>query len=271
MEETLDEYSDVLTRCLELNRWAGIDSSTRAMSLYNKWFGMLFPTDFLPFYQGMRNEDNPWGVHISNIGMLLHQWGIVVAELGVEPPNIDEPTSDWEYAANSCFFDAYFETTFQQCNYDAAIWALDKEYISEACFEKHLTPILNQGIGERFKDHLAIIAQESAELSTQLYVAAILAFTGIQPPFSKDTISDLINDPIKYLYDDASFTMVVYAFLVGYIESGYDEAVICSHTNSVYQSLENEENDQYQVSQIVRLASLLGKYYAVAKKCINSG
>lgn len=257
-EENLDEYLNVLTRCLELNRWTSPDAPARAISLYNKWFGMRLPTEFLPLYKGTVDDNDPWELHVSNIGMLLQRWGNVVAELGLELPNINKPTSDWEEAANSCFCDAYFETVFQNCDYDRAVFVLNNGCVSKACFETHLMKIFNQGIAERFKSCLSKIAQNPTELSTQLYAAAILAFNGIQPPFSKDVISE----PIKHIYDDASFVMVLYAFLVGYIESASDEAVICGHTKLIYQFLESEEKERYQVSQMVRLASLLGKYQA---------
>lgn len=91
-EEHLEEYLNVLTRCLELNRWTSPDASAHAISLYNKWFGMLLPTEFLPLYKDTVDDNNPWELHISNIGMLLQQWGIAVAELGLELPNIIMPT-----------------------------------------------------------------------------------------------------------------------------------------------------------------------------------
>jgi hypothetical protein len=258
-KENLDEYSRVLSLCIQLNIVDSVEYASRAVSLYSKWFGNLTPADFLSLSDPDISEEDAWELRTKKIGLLLQQWGTTAAKLGREIPPKKDATTNKEFVINLSFGDAYFDACFEQKEYSHALDALEKGYVSRDCFGKRLEEILYSNLAITFSKYLLKIAEKASELSIKLFAQAILALGGIEMQFSKDAISE--TEPIKHVYDETSFTIVLYAFLIGYCESNFDETIVCGHAKTIYDVLEGNEKEIDQISKMARLACLLGKYH----------
>lgn len=258
-KENLEEYSRVLSLCIQLNTRDNPEYSSRTMALYSKWFGHLTPSVFLPLCDKDISEENAWELRKSEVGLLLQQWGATVAKLKQLIPYRNEPATNKEIVAIVSFGDAYFDACFEQKEYNNALDALDKGYVSRNSLEKRLEEIYYKDLAVTFSKYLLKVVEKAKELSTKLFAAAISVFGGIEIPFSKDAVSEF--EPIKHLYDESSFSIVLYAFLIGCCECNLDEAIVCGHAKSIFKALEGNEKEVDQISKMARLACLLGKYH----------
>ncbi len=258
-KENIDEYSRVLSLCIQLNSVDSAGYASRAASLYRKWFGNLTPVDFLSLCDPDISEEDAWKLHNNEIGLLLQQWGTTAAKLGQGIPPRTEATTNKELRINLSFGDAYFDACFEQKKYNHALDALEKGYVSRDCFGKKLEEILYGNLAITFSKYLLNLAEKVSELSIVLFAQAILALGGIEIKFSKDAVSEA--EPIKYVHDESSFSIVLYAFLIGCYENNLDETIVCGHAKKVYDVLERNEKEIDQISKMARLACLLGKYH----------
>jgi len=258
-KDNLDEYSRVLTLCLKLNDNNNPVYTSRAIALYGKWFENLTPYAFLPLCEVDISEEDAWELHKSEVGLFLQKWGTAVAKLKLLLPHNSKPTSNKEYMANVSFGDAYFDTCFEQEEYRYALNALDKGYVTRDCFEKKLEAILYKNLAEPFSYYLSRVTEKANELSTKLFASVISVFGGHELQFTKDIVSDF--KPIEHVYDESSFSIVLYAFMTGCCDFASDEAVICGHAKTVYKAIEGNEKEVDQISKMARLACLLGKYH----------
>ena len=253
--EVLEEYSAVLSLCSKFVNSNTTEYIDRAIALYEKWFGSLTPYSFVPLWNGGRTE-NAWELRNSDVGRVLHQWGSVFSILKMPLPCIEAPTSDINAAARVIWGDAYFENCFESKDYERACDALKGRFVSKRCFEEKLETIFYAGQVAPFETYISKLATQANEPSNCLLASAALALYNHTCILSKQV------EPIKHIYDANSYIAVLTAFLIGCAEASSDEAVICSHTKKVYDlPTDSNETEVKQITWLVRLASLLGKYH----------
>lgn len=171
-------------------------------------------------------------------------------------PCIEAPTSDINAAARVIWGDAYFENCFESKDYERACDALKGRFVSKRCFEEKLETIFYAGQVAPFETYISKLATQANEPSNCLLASAALALYNHTCILSKQV------EPIKHIYDANSYIAVLTAFLIGCAEASSDEAVICSHTKKVYDlPTDSNETEVKQITWLVRLASLLGKYH----------
>lgn len=258
--ENLNEFEKVLDLCLKLNRVNTVECQTRAILLYNRWFGNLSPYSFISLCFGDISEDKYWDLKHHDVGLLLQQWGRTSAELKMLPPKIEDLNTDLESYAKLLFGEAYFEQCIESNYFDQAIKAIDNSYVSQDIFVSKLEDIYYKGLTEKFKQILPRASLTPDKTSLKLFSMAI--HTTVEQEFNVD--EDIIKtiEPIKHIYDETSFSLVLISFLCGFKECSLDDAVICGHIKQYQSSIESkDEQAKIQISQLTRFACLLGKYY----------
>lgn len=266
-KENIDQYNSTLNLCLRLYNNPDSDTSYRANILYKKWFGLLTPADFL--FAADHEEENDRLI-LSNIRPLLEQWGLVAATLSQPVPQYESSTTptDETDELDLYFGDSYFENSFQQNKYIQASEALDKGYVSTSCFSKNLGSILYSKQVKLFHPYILAASRKADELLTKLFAKVILSFNDcLTSPIEEDiTFPD-----IHKVYDDTSLTLILYSFLVGYNEAGQDEINICNHLRPVLNRLDESPEALNQISWMMRLACILGKWQAQQQPFISDG
>jgi len=258
-KDNIDEYSRVLLLCDQLKTADDAAYTSRALYLYSIWFDNYSPVDFLSIDESDDSEEDAWRIGSSEVKQLLQLWGKTAAKLDREIPLLQETISDKESKAILCFGDAYFDASFELKEYDRALRALDAGCVSRECFEKSLEEILYNNLAITFSGYIQKIAESASKFSIKLLAQTILTFGKFEIKFSTDDISE--TEPIKHLYEESSFTVILFAFLVGCYESNLDEIIVCGHAKIILNALEGEEKGIEQISKLTRLACLLGKYH----------
>lgn len=258
-KENLDEYRKVLSLCKKLYKTGTTQCMSRLASLYQKWFEGLTPYSFLPICIDEVTEEEYWHLNSNEVGFFLQEWGKIAAEINAELPCIDEPNTKLQWFASTIIGKEYFEKCVEINNINLAIDALEKGYVTESCFSDSLEKIFYNGNTDKVKHYLSKISVNEEKPSIKLLATSMLVTYDKESKF--DIASIIAKAPIKHVYDESSFAIVLRAFLIGHSERTLDDIVICGHAKDCYCQLEEKEPHLSQISQLVIFSCLLGKYY----------
>jgi hypothetical protein len=257
--ENLGEYEKVLDLCKKLYVTGTQACLTRALALYSKWFGSVSPYSFVPVCESSVPEDEDWNLKTDKVGFFLQHWGKTAAELKICLTAIGTPNSKLQRRALVVFGEAYFENNIDRGTLDYAIMAINCNYVPEYSFAEKLEKILYSGYANKVEQYLSKISAVPDKPSTNLLALAMLVTC--QRNINFDAAAIKPSKTIQHVYDEASFAIILQAFLLGHCEQALDDIVICSHVNDCYSALEEKEIVLNQISQLSKFACLLGKYY----------
>ncbi|WP_407309835.1 hypothetical protein [Desulfosporosinus sp. SB140] len=257
--ENLSEYKKVLDLCKKLYVTGSQACLTRAMALYSKWFSSVSPYSFVPVCESSVPEDEDWKLKTDKVGLFLQHWGKTAAELNICLTAIDTPNSKLQRRALIVFGEAYFESSIDRGTIDYAVMATNSGYVPKYCFAEKLEKIFYSGYTNKVEQYLSKISAVPDKPSTNLLAMAMLVTC--QHDISFDTTSLEPSKPIQHVYDETSFAIILRAFLHGHRERALDDAVVCGHVSNSYSALDEKEPVLNQISQLSKLACLLGKYY----------
>ena len=258
--ENLFEYENVLDLCKKLYVSNRSDCITRAFGLYNKWFGDLSPYDFIKLYKEKKEDDKRSQLRTDEIGMLLQKWGETIARLNIAPPSINTPDNELEASAIDLVGESYFNTCIKYGSFNNAITAINQHYIFESVFCDKLEDFLYSGNAHLVKRFLPRVSDNPNKPSSRLLALALL----VMCENSDDNIcdKDLKTSPqIKHIYEETSFSIILRAFLIGYIERELDDSAIIDDLRICTSLLEDREKPLKQMLEFTNFAGLLGKYY----------
>lgn len=257
--ENLDEFQRVLGLCAQLYSSEKEEHKKRALRLYDKWLNGCSPISFVPLCTDTVSEEEPWELKSTDTGFFLQHWGAVAARLNIPAPNIKSDLTDLEWYAVFIFGEQYFTRCIEHKKYELAIGAIKAGYVNQHTFSEKLEEIYYAGAACEFSDILPHIEQSKENPSWNL-LALAMKVTCDQSFCPERSI--LEASPVaKRIYDRDSFTLVLKAFLLGCIEKEIDDDTLISHSADFCQGLEAREKEKTQALFMVKVATLLGKYY----------
>lgn len=266
--ENLHEYERVLELCSKLHRTDTKECTERTAALYAKWFGELSPFSFANLCP---EEDAPegeaWKLRITEIGFFLQRWGAAAAELGIAIPVLEEPASQKELYALFTFGEAYFSKCIDLRKPDMAVAAIEGGFVDKISFSKNLENMLYYGFTDKFKLFLPQVEWNQEVPSEKLLAMAMQVICQSEPEIEKTQLTP--SESIQGIHDEASFSVILRSFLLGYAECIWDDAVICGHTKEFYSFLKGDAQEKNQIARLARLAALLGKSYSASKMSIS--
>lgn len=259
LKENLDEYDKVLSLCFKLYTTGTNNSINRALSVYEKWFGSVNFYSFVPLCQDDVSEDEYWKLRTHEVGVFLQQWGQTAAQLKRSLPQVGNLTTNIEEYAVSIFGEAYFNKCIEQKEFSLANDSIIKGYVSDYAFSEKIEEIFYNGLTNEFSQFLIGLDADKDKQSKKFFAMVMLASIDNSVMFEKATLDS--DSPTNHIYDESSFEIILKSFLLGYIERVQDDAVICSHAIVFCSNLEESKKEINQISNLVRFACLLGKYY----------
>lgn len=257
--ENLDEFQRVLGLCAQLSSSEKEEHKERALRLYDKWLNGCSPISFVPLCTDTVSEEEPWELKSTDTGFFLQQWGAVAARLNIPAPNITADLTDLEWYAVFIFGEQYFTRCIEHKKYELAIGAIRAGYINQHTFSEKLEEIYYAGAACEFLDILPHIEQSKENPSWNLLALAMKVTC--DQSFCPDRSILEASPAVKRIYDRDSFTLVLKAFLLGCIEKEIEDDTLISHAADFCQGLEAREKEKDQALFMVKVATLLGKYY----------
>lgn len=257
--ENIDIFSDVLTRCAKLFFSDKDEYKNRALALYHKWFDGLSPLSFIPFLPDNISEENAWEIKSTEIGLFFGHWGNTAARLNIPLIDITEQPSSIGKCALSVFGNQYFSYSIEQKKYKQAIDAIATSYVTKQALAEKLEDIYYSGTSVEFDRLLTQI--DPSEDKPAWKLLALSMKTSFDVAYIPDH-SVLTEVPkISHVYDEASFVLVLKAFLLGRMQYETKDEALISLSDEMCSSIEDNHRDREQVSYLARVAVLLGKYY----------
>lgn len=268
LRENLNEYGEVLELCKKLYKIGTKECAERANVLYERWFGELSPYLFVGLCSEKEApEDEAWKLCSTEVGLFLQQWGTSSAELGIVVPVLEKPSLQRERYALYTFGDAYFTKCMDLHRPDMAVAALKGGFVDKACFSENLEAIFYGRFFDKFKSFLPQISFDRETPSKKLLAMTMQVICQPEAKIEKQQLTPFEN--IQHIYDEVSYSTVLRSFLLGYIECTLDDVVICGHTREFYSFLEGDIRGKDQITKLARLASLIGKNYALPKTSVS--
>lgn len=258
-KQNLDEFENVLSLCRKLYSSRLSNHRSRAITLYQKWFGQLTPTTFLPLCIDAVSEEKDWELRTNEVGFFLQYWGSVTAELDLPVPQIKESNSRLERRSIITYGEQYFNHCISHGKYALAIAALTEGYVTVGVFTEKLEILYYEGVSKQFEYFLTQVPADK-ERPTWVLLAQAMKVT-CDPGFIPNHSLWEHLQPIKRIYDEACFEAVLQAFLLGCINKEIDDSVLVDLALESCCELEGETNEKEQLRFFVQASSLLGKYY----------
>lgn len=257
--ENLDEFGKVLELCNKLYSSEKKEHKERALRLYDKWLNGCSPLSFVPLCSDTVSEENAWELRSTETGSFLQHWGTVAAKLNIPVPAVKESLSDCEWYAVFTFGEQYFIHCIDHKKHALAIDAMKAGYVDQHTFSQKLGDIYYAGAACEFSSALPRVEQNPENPSWNLMALSmkVTCDQAFCPERSVLEASPVIN----HIYDQASFTLVLKAFLLGCIEKDVDDKTLANHSEVYCSELEGRESEKTQAVFMVRVAALLGKYY----------
>ncbi len=257
--ENLDEYMKVLELCNKLYKAGTNQYVSRALALYDRWFGSVSPYSFLPLCGERVTEEEDWHLRSDEVGFLLQHWGILAAEIDVSLPTLEEPCSNLQNRALSIFGDTYFETCISLRKTTHAIEAINQGYVTKTDFSEKIEDIFYNGTSNEFLEFLPQVDVNPEKITEKLLATAMCITCNKDLDVDVEVIRN--TNQIVHVYDENSFAIVLQAFILGFCEQTLEDTVILEHVNSCYASVEGNETELAQIQMLSKFACLLGKYY----------
>lgn len=258
-KENLDEFEKVLTLCGKLYSSDKEEHKERALRLYDKWLCGFSPISFVQLCADTVSEENAWELKGTETGFFLQHWGTVAAKLNISVPAVKEDLSDCEWYAVFIFGEQYFAHCIEHKKYELAISAMKAGYVDQRTFSEKLEDIYYAGAACEFSDALTRVEQSTENPSWNL-LALSMKVTCDQT-FHPDRSVLEASPVISRIYDQASFTLVLKAFLLGCIEKNTDDEALVSLSDGYCAEIEGRKTEKDQAIFMTRVAALLGKYY----------
>jgi len=257
--ENLDEFSEMLELCCKLYSSEKEEHKERALRLYDKWLCGYSPISFVPLCTDTVSEENAWELRSTETGFFLQHWGTVAAKLNILAPVVKEDLSDCEWHAVVAFGEQYFTYCIEHQKYELAISAMRTGYVDQRAFSEKLEDIYYGGAACEFSGALTRVEQSVEDPDRNLLALSMNATC--DPTFLPER-SVLDTAPaVTRIYDQACFTLILKAFLLGCIERDADDESLVSHSDGYCAELEGRETEKSQALFMARVAALLGKYY----------
>lgn len=260
-KESLNEFDRVLSLCAKLYSSDKEEHKERALSLYHKWFRECSPVSFVPLCADTVSEEKAWEFKTTETGFFLQHWGTVAARLNIPVPDVKDDLSNREWYAVVTFGEQYFAFCIQHQKYDLSVGAIKAGYVDQQTFSEKLEDIYYTGAACKYSDILTKVRQNPENPTWNLLALSMKATC--DPTFQPDC-SALENTPeVKRIYDQASFTLVLKAFLRGCIEKDTDDEPLVGYATEYCKEIEGGKTEKGQATMLARVAALLGKYYWV--------
>ena len=257
--ENLDEFGKMLAFCWKLYSSNQKEHKERALRLYDKWLHGLSPTAFVPLCADTVSEENAWELRSTETGAFLQHWGRTAAKLGITVPIIKEELSDCEWYAVVIFGKQYFTYCIEQKKYELAIDAIKADYVDQRAFAEKLEDIFYDGAACEFVDELDRV-EPSKEKPWWNLMALAMKIT-CDPTFVPDRSVLESASTMNRIYDEACFTLILKAFLLGRIEKDSDDKILIDHSDGFCSEIEGDQEEKSQAVFMTRVAVLLGKHY----------
>lgn len=257
-KENIDEYETVLSLCKKLYSSPLSDGQSRALNLYNMWFGHCTPLTFLTIFHDQSDADDVT-LKTSDVGILLQSWGSLAACLGIPVNRIETDGSFIQYRAVFLWGDEYYSYCIENKKYDRALSAVQSGIVSSTCFTEKMEQLLYDGVAEKFLSILSKMPPNQEEPSEYLLALAmqIICCSDYFPPITEDSLSAVA----KHIYDKSSFELILKAFLLGKLNATLDDDALIQKADAICSSIDGDKTSKQQTIHLARTASLLGKYY----------
>lgn len=257
--KNLDEFERMLELCAKLYSSEKEEHKERALGLYDKWLNGCSPVSFVPLCADAVSEENAWELKSTETGFFLQHWGTVAAKLNIPVPAVKEDLSDCEWYAVFAFGEQYFTHCIEHKKYELAIGAMKAGYVDQRTFSEKLEDIYYASAACEFSAALPRVEQNPENPSWNL-LALSMKIT-CDPTFCPDRSVLEASPVVNRIYEQASFTLVLKAFLLGCIEKDTDDETLVGHSDGYCSELEGRETEKAQAIFMARVAALLGKYY----------
>ncbi len=254
----LNEYSRVLSLCVNLYSCADTQKQSRALSLYHRWFSKLTPSSFVKLCMQDIDEEKLWEIKNHEVGRFIETWGKAASLLKVEVIN-EKSLSDLERTANFILGDSYFNAAFDNGDYKTALNSLKRGCVSRTVFDSKIEMMIYNNVVDLFADLLCSVARDNKKQLPMLLANVALSLANYEDAVSIDVLRNIKS--IDRIYDNETFQVVLASFVIGSVEYLSDEIIVCSHAKVLYNGIKAEEREKKQISKLVRLACLLGKYH----------
>lgn len=262
-QQNLDEFDNVLSLCHKLCTSRLSNHYSRGLSLYQKWFGQLTPLTFVPLCIDSVLEEKDWELRTTDVGIFLERWGNIAAELGFSIPQIGVITSRLEKRAVNIFCNQYFDYCISNKKFDFAVNALISGYVSEDIFADKLEILYYCGAINQFEEFLLQLSANKEKPISVLFAHAIKItcdFNYVPDQCIVDSI------PLaKRIFDESCFSAVLQAFLLGCRYREVDDSGLINLTSYICSDIEDDGDKKEQLEFLVRIATLLGKYYWICE------
>ena len=260
-KRNLEEFEKVLSLCEKLYSSDKEEHKERALSLYHKWFRDCSPVSYIPLCADTVSEENAWELKTTETGFFLQHWGTVAAELHITVPDVKADLTNREWCAVVTFGEQYFSFCIQHQKHDLSIRAIKAGYIDQGTFSEKLEDIYYTGAACNYSDFLTKVRQNPN--NPTWYLLARSMKVTCDPTFQPD-YSELEEIPeVKRIYDQASFTLVLKAFLRGCIEKDADDETLIDYSTEYCIEIEGGKTEIDQATMLARTSALFGKYYWV--------
>lgn len=257
-KENTDEYEKVLSLCRKLYASGIEENVSRSLGLHDRWFGEISIVDIAGLSADSIKEGNYCKIKNSEMGLLLQNWGSTAARLKIVPSENVKTSSKVNSYAIFLWGDEYFKTSIENQQYDLAEVALKKGYVSETAFVEMLDTIYYKGVVPQFQSALPYVSSKQENISKKLLA---LAMNVVYDDDYLPEVTDLLQvESIKHVYDESSFTIVLYGFLIGRIHRKDQDETLLLRIAESCDGIDTSESTKKEVICLARTACLLGKY-----------
>ena len=257
-KDSLAEYEIVLELCKKLELSSRNDGHSRAMSLYDLWFGECTPLSFLSIIQD-DIKDEEFSLKTTDVGILLQNWGCLAADLKISVIDFEKKDSFLEKYAVKLWGNAYFSCCIENKQYDLAVDAVEAGVVSRDCFAERIEQLLYSGAASQFQHILSRISFDEAEPLEHLLalVMQVICSCDYIPEVSEEEISARV----KHIFDKSCFELILQAFLLGKLNINLEDDALLQEADGICAAIEGDKTSKQQAIYLVRTAILLGKYF----------
>jgi len=257
-KENLHEYEKVLSLCNKLYSSSRSDSCSRAIGLYNMWFGHLTPLSFISLAEDETGEDD-WALKATDVGIMLQHWGHTAAFIERPALKVETDESYLKTYAVMLWGDEYFKCCLDNEKHDLAIAAVQAGVVSRSCVTEKLEQILYDGATDTYKPILQRITYDDENPAEHLLSLA-MQVTCCCHFIPKDTAT-AFSGVNKHIYDASCFELILKAFLQGRLSNGLDDDMVIQAADTLCKGLEKDQRSKEQAIHLARTSALLGKHY----------
>ncbi|MGG0475532.1 ATP-binding protein [Priestia aryabhattai] len=253
----LTDYREMLIFCKDLLSQGDHVSYMRAQSAFYLWMQNLTPAKFIKVLE--KEIEKSTGVWDTNlIEEIIQLWGELSGTFNYDYAIINSDEDTEEVKASIQFNDAYFEYLLKNNKVQKSIKLITQGGVSYYCILNNLQDILLSNTIKEFKPILNHLVNKDMDLNNRLLAIVCLIDSDTNIAL-ESIISDIDVQPITYITDKTSLTVILWSIIKGYQYGNSDTSIVVGEIYKLIDSIERKNNDFDYMKALIRYGVTLGQ------------